>query len=121
MKTTRFALPALLAGLAVLALPPQVVAQTGGPAQGVADPDRPSGVGTGVNDTIINARVRTVLANVEGLDINKIDIETKDGVVRLSGPVSTRHAKDSAAIGVRQITGVRELQDEMTVEGASAQ
>lgn len=118
MTTTRFVLPALLAGLAVLAAPPQVVAQTGGPAQGVADPDRPSGVGTGVDDTIITARVRTLLANVNGLDHDKIEVETKNGIVRLTGPVSNQHAKDSALIGVRQISGVRDLQDEMVVEPA---
>lgn len=119
MNTRRFLLVTLLGGATALVLPfPANAAEGGGPSEGQpqGEAHRDAGrSGEYINDTIINARVTTALANVNGIEPADIKVETKDGVVHITGVVATQSANDEAMIAVRQIDGVRDVKNEMKV------
>ena len=119
MKTRRFLLVTLLAGASGLVLPFQAnAAEGGGPSEGQpqGQAQRDAGrSGEYINDTIINARVTTALANVDGIEPAEVKVETRDGVVHITGFVATQSSNDEAMIAVRQIDGVRDVKNEMKV------
>lgn len=67
------------------------------------------------SDAMITAAVKSKLlvdSTVRGL---KVDVETADGVVTLSGTVASDGERDRAVEVARTITGVRDVQDELDV------
>lgn len=117
MKTRRFLLVTLLGSAMALILPfPLNAAEGGGPSEGQPQGEAHRDAGREyVNDTIINARVTTALANVNGIEPADIKVETKDGVVHITGFVASQSANNEAMIAVRQIDGVRDVKNEMKV------
>ncbi|WP_332675157.1 BON domain-containing protein [Aromatoleum sp.] len=118
MKTRRFLHVTLLAGAVALVLPFPANAAEGGPSEGQPEGQahRDAGrQGEYINDTIINARVTTALANVNGIEPADIKVETRDGLVHITGFVASQSANEEAMIAVRQIDGVRDVKNEMVV------
>ncbi len=75
-----------------------------------------STVGQKVDDAAITAAVKSKLmvdSLVGGL---KIDVDTKDGVVSLSGPVKSQTEKDTAVRIARETSGVKDVQDNLVVQ-----
>ncbi|HKA35203.1 MAG TPA: BON domain-containing protein [Thermoanaerobaculia bacterium] len=69
-----------------------------------------------VTDAAITAAVKSKLladTTVGGL---KINVDTKDGVVSLSGPVKSQAEKDTAVRIARETSGVRDVQDNLVVQ-----
>jgi len=68
-----------------------------------------------IEDAAITAAVKAKLladTTVGGL---KIDVDTKDGVVSLSGPVKSPTEKDQAIRLARETNGVKDVQDKLVI------
>jgi len=66
-------------------------------------------------DAQITARVRAELAAARDLGDVRIDVDTREGVVTLSGPVKTAAAKARAAEIARTVRGVVDVNDQLTL------
>lgn len=67
-------------------------------------------------DTEINGLVRNALMADESLRTQDIDVDTSNGEVRLRGAVATQVQKDHARAVAGAVTGVRSVQDELTLK-----
>ena len=74
-------------------------------------------VGQAVDDVTITAAVKSKLVADSVVGGLKIDVDTKDGVVTLSGPVKSQTEKDTALRIARETTGVRNVQDNLNITG----
>ena len=68
--------------------------------------------GQGTDDASITAAVKSKL----GAD-STINVDTKDGVVTLTGPVKSQTEKDRALQIARETTGVKNVQDNLSISG----
>lgn len=78
-------------------------------------PGRPA---TGIGDASITATVKTKLladTDVAGL---RIDVDTSDGVVTLTGEVNTAMEKEEAMRLAREVNGVKRVIDKLTLKGS---
>lgn len=68
-------------------------------------------------DAVIAARVKTELAGQSGLaTASDVDVEVNDGVVRLSGIVSTADQRREVETVARRVAGVTAVQNNVEVE-----
>jgi len=89
---------------------PQVAAGTPPPA---------TTVGTEIDDSVVTARVKTALLaepDVKSVDFN---IETRKGVVQLSGFADNQAQVDRAAAVTRTVAGVRNIENNVSLKGAA--
>lgn len=103
------AAPAAPAGAA--AAPP--TASTGTPPTGTT-------VGTEIDDSVVTAKVKSALladASVRGLEIK---VETRKGLVQLSGFVDSQARIDNAIAVTRRVEGVKEIENRMTLKEGKA-
>lgn len=90
-----------------------------------SDADRAAESATGqagqaIDDATLTARVKAQLAMDEGLrTITTINVDSDDGVVRLSGTVPSEEAKQRAERAASQADGVRTVRNNLKVEGTS--
>lgn len=88
-------------------------------AQGAApSAAAPGAVVQTIDDAAITAAVKSKLladTTVGGL---KIDVDTKDGVVSLTGPVKSQTEKDAAVRIARETSGVKDVQANLTISGS---
>jgi hyperosmotically inducible protein len=77
------------------------------------DPDRT--VGAVVDDAAITMRVKTQLLDDPSVKGTKIDVDTRDGVVYLTGTVKSQAEKEKANALAKGTRGVREVQANLTV------
>jgi hyperosmotically inducible protein len=82
-----------------------------------AAPAPGTSVGQAIDDASITAAVKSKLVADSTVGGLKIDVDTKDGVVTLSGPVKSRTEKDTALRIARETTGVRNVQDNLNITG----
>ncbi len=83
---------------------------------------RPSGttVGTEIDDSVVTARVKSALLAdpaVRGLEIK---VETRKGLVLLSGFVDSQARIDNAIALTRKVEGVRDVENGMTLKEGKA-
>lgn len=71
-------------------------------------------------DPGITTAVKSKLAADDTVKASQIDVDTKDGVVTLSGTVETQMAKDRAVQLARETDGVTSVDDRLTVNPALA-
>lgn len=69
-----------------------------------------------VNDSAITTRVKTAVTAEPGLQSTQIAIDTKDGVVTLSGTVDNEMMKQRAMQIAHQVGGVRSVVDNLEVK-----
>lgn len=67
------------------------------------------------DDASITARISAELAKDPDLSAIKIDVDTKDGAVRLSGPAPSEAAKERASTLAKSVEGVTSVQNELVV------
>jgi sporulation protein YlmC with PRC-barrel domain len=67
------------------------------------------------SDTMITADVKTKLAKEKLGTLTKVDVDTKDGVVHLTGTVDNEAMKTRATEVVRDVKGVREVRNDLRV------
>ena len=72
-------------------------------------------IGTAIDDATITARVKTALLNDPQVSGTRIDVDTTNGVVTMSGSVKSK-AEESRAIQLaRQVNGVRDVKSTLQV------
>lgn len=69
-----------------------------------------------VDDATITAKVKTAIAADKDLSAIRIDVDTQNGVVTLSGPAPTATAKERASELARTIKGVTSVNNQLTVK-----
>jgi hyperosmotically inducible periplasmic protein len=73
-------------------------------------------VGQVVDDASITAAVKSKLMADSVVGALKIDVDTKDGVVSLNGPVKSQTEKDTALRIARETSGVKDVRDNLVVQ-----
>ena len=73
-------------------------------------------VGQVIDDASITAAVKTKLMADSVVGALKIDVDTKDGVVSLNGPVKNQTEKDTAIRIARETSGVKDVRDNLVVQ-----
>lgn len=81
------------------------------------NPDR--SMGEMVDDAQITMRVKSRLLDDPAVKGTKIDVDTRDGVVFLTGSARTREEKDKAIELAKNTEGVREVQADIQVQMSS--
>ncbi len=71
-------------------------------------------------DAGITTAVKTKLAADSQVNASEINVDTKDGVVTLTGNIDSQEAKDRALKIAHDTKGVRDVQDMISVRSASA-
>jgi hyperosmotically inducible periplasmic protein len=69
-----------------------------------------------VDDATVTTKVNAALAADKDLSAVKIDVDTKDGVVTLTGPAPTADAKDKATTIAKNVKGVTSVNNQLTVK-----
>lgn len=75
-----------------------------------------SSPGEVVDDSVITTKIKTQLAADELLKAFQVSVETRKGVVELSGFVNSQNAKDKAGQIARGVEGVKSVQNALTVK-----
>jgi hyperosmotically inducible protein len=71
-----------------------------------------------VDDATITTKVNSQLATDKDLSAIRIDVDTKDGVVTLSGPAPSATARERASELARSVTGVTSVNNQLTVKAS---
>jgi|SRR4029453_3625422 hyperosmotically inducible protein len=69
-----------------------------------------------VDDATITTRVKTALLNEKGMDPTKIDVQTSQGVVTLTGKVKNKEDESKAVAVARSIRGVADVKSSLQIE-----
>lgn len=69
-----------------------------------------------VDDAGITAKVSAALAGDKELSALRIDVDTRDGVVTLSGPAPSASAKERAAELALKVKGVASVNNQLTIK-----
>lgn len=86
-------------------------------AGGCASTRTSQSTGGYIDDSAITAKVKAALLNAEDVPSTQISVETFKGVVQLSGFVDNRQAEQRAVDIARDVDGVKDVEDRMTVRG----
>jgi hyperosmotically inducible protein len=74
--------------------------------------------GAAVEDTAITTKVKSAVLAEPGLKTLQIGVDTKDGVVTLSGTVDTPVLKERAMQVAQQVDGVKSVVDNLAIKTA---
>lgn len=72
--------------------------------------------GRAVDDTAITAKVKAALAGDSRVRAHQVNVETRDGVVQLSGFVDSSEAKSAATEVARTVDNVKRVDNEIDVK-----
>jgi len=75
-----------------------------------------SSTGEVVDDSVITTKVKSMLAADEFLKSFQISVETRKGIVELSGFVDSQKAKDKAGQVARSVEGVKSVVNALIVK-----
>jgi len=106
-----------VAGQTAGAAPGQPGASPGQPSETSASQPSGTAPGQGTDDASITAAVKSKLGADSTIAGAKINVDTKDGVVTLTGPVKSQTEKDRAMQIARETTGVKNVQDNLSISG----
>lgn len=87
-----------------------------GQAAGCAMPGSGAGVAPVVDDASITASVKAALGRDPALKVADLDVETVQGVVQLSGFVSSADSVAAAASVARTVKGVRSVKNDLRLK-----
>ena len=79
-------------------------------------PAPPTTVGTEIDDTIVTSRVKASLVAAQEVKEFDIKVETRKGVVLLSGFVDSQVRLDRVIADTRAVTGVKGVENGMTLK-----
>lgn len=88
-------------------------------AGGCAVTSGQSSVGQYVDDATISTRVKARMAEDPTVSAMRIQVETLNGTVQLSGFAATQAEKDQAGMLARGVPDVREVRNNILVRGTS--
>jgi hyperosmotically inducible protein len=66
-------------------------------------------------DAALTERVKTALAGDRTLAVREIEVETRDGVVQLSGFVNSEDQRTAALMRARAVQGVQEVRNDLSL------
>jgi hyperosmotically inducible periplasmic protein len=66
-------------------------------------------------DAALTERVKTALASDRALAAREIEVETRDGVVQLSGFVNSEDQRTAALMRARSVQGVQEVRNDLSL------
>lgn len=72
--------------------------------------------GDAIDDSILTAKVKTALITSPDTKAHQINVETKQGVVQMSGFVDSAAAKAAATSVAKSVTGVKDVKNELSVK-----
>ncbi len=75
-----------------------------------------STAGEVIDDSVVTAKVKTALIESSDTKAHQINVETKQGVVQLSGFVDNAAAKAAATNVAKSVTGVKDVRNELSVK-----
>ncbi|MGH8243906.1 MAG: BON domain-containing protein [Steroidobacteraceae bacterium] len=75
-----------------------------------------STAGEVIDDSILTAKVKAALIENSDTKAHQINVETKEGVVQLSGFVDDAGAKAAATNVAKSVTGVKDVRNELSVK-----
>jgi hyperosmotically inducible protein len=105
MKARNFAVIALAAALGFgMSAPAALAAQPGAAAS-----DQSSSAGEAVSDAWITTKVKSELATTKGVKSMDVSVDTKDGVVTLTGVLATDVDVKKAIAATKCVKGVKEV------------
>lgn len=67
------------------------------------------------NDSALTAKVKSALTMERNIKASDIEVETRDGVVQLSGFVDSEDARTAAVLRARSVTGVAEVRNDLSI------
>jgi hyperosmotically inducible protein len=73
-------------------------------------------MGTKLDDTVTTGRVKAALMDTKGVKSGQINVETKSGIVQLSGFVDSQAMKDTAGTVAAGVSGVKDVQNVLVVK-----
>ena len=73
-------------------------------------------VGEVIDDSILTAKVKAALIADSSTKAHQINVETKGGVVQLSGFVDNAASKSAATNVAKSVTGVKDVKNELSVK-----
>jgi len=73
-------------------------------------------VGDKVEDASITAAIKMKFANDDTVHASKIDVDTKDGMVTLTGTVSSQTEADRAVQLAQKLDGVKMVHNNLTIQ-----
>jgi len=69
-----------------------------------------------IDDGVITAKVKTALIEDPMVKAHQVEVSTREGVVQLSGFVDNADAKRKAAELARNVSGVKDVRNDLTVK-----
>jgi hyperosmotically inducible protein len=75
-----------------------------------------SSTGEVIDDSVITSKVKTALIADSTTKAHQINVETKGGVVQLSGFVDNAAAKSAATSVAKSVSGVKDVKNELSVK-----
>ena len=81
-----------------------------------ASTPKQEGTGEYINDSLITAKVKTQLAADDFLKSFQIGVESRKGIVQLSGFVNSQAAVDKAGEIARGVEGVKTVKNDLIVK-----
>ena len=106
--------PKKLCFLSVVLLSVLPVMMAGGDA--LAASQVSTSIGTKIDDTVVTTKVKSALLNDPSVKIFDIKVETRKGVVQLSGFVSSQVDINRAADIARGVAGVMSVKNDMRLK-----
>jgi len=85
-------------------------------AAGCAATGKQQTVGEYIDDTTVTTRVKAAIFDDPNLRVTEISVETFDGVVQLSGFVSSQTEINRAVQVVRNVNGVKSVRNDMRLK-----
>ena len=82
----------------------------------IAVKESDSTTGEVIDDSILTAKVKAALVDNSETKAHQINVETKEGVVQLSGFVDSAGAKAAATNVAKSVTGVKDVKNELSVK-----
>jgi hyperosmotically inducible periplasmic protein len=73
-------------------------------------------MGTKLDDTVMTGRVKAALMDAKNVKSGQINVETKSGIVQLSGFVDSEAMKDKAGTVTAGVNGVKDVQNALIVK-----
>ena len=81
-----------------------------------ASTPKQEGTGDYIDDSVITTKIKSQLANDEFLKSFQISVESRKGIVQLSGFVDSQKAKDKAGEIARGVGGVKSVRNNLVVK-----
>jgi len=93
-------------------------ASAGAAIDSAVDKTKAMGASAGdkIDDALITTKVKAAIAADKDLSAIKIDVDTQNGVVTLSGPAPTATAKERASEIARNVKGVSSVNNQLMIK-----